>query len=211
MVASTPLIAWRISIRRILSITILIAITLYLIIVAAKGIAATFNQEDFPEALAVKMDAFPVIFPIHMLTGGLALLLVPLTYIARRTPFHRWLGVITAILVIISGITALPVAWFAPVTFWSGAGFMMQAIAWLTLLGLGLYSLWKRRFRAHRYYMLLMAAVTSGAVFFRIWLALWAILGDFRYYRLAYSIDAWIGWLLPLTLAIILLKRPNLR
>ena len=87
----------------------------------------------------------------------------------------------------------------------------MQAVTWLTLLGLGLYSLWKRRFRAHRYYMLLMAAVTSGAVFFRIWLALWAILGDFRYYRLAYSIDAWIGWLLPLTLAIILLKRPNLR
>lgn len=209
--ASTPVTKKSVSKWRITSLSILTIATLYLILVAAKGIAAAFDQDDFPEALAIKMDALPFLFPLHMVTGGIALLLVPLTYMMRRTIWHPWLGAITTTLVLISGLTAIPVAYYAPVTPWSGAGFMAQAIIWMTLLGLGLYYLWKRKYRAHRYFMLLMAAVTSGAVFFRIGLALWAIYGDFRYYRLAYSIDAWIGWLLPLCVAIILLKRPNLR
>lgn len=195
--------------RRVFGLTILVCTTLYVIVVAAKAFAAAFQNDHFPEALAVKLELLPVIFPIHMVTGALALVLVPITYLLRRRPPHRWVGAITALCVLISGITAFPVAWTEPVTPWSGAGFMAQAVIWLVLLGLALWSIYKRRIREHRYYMLLMAATTSGAVFFRIYLALWAIYGDFRHYRLFYSIDSWIGWLIPLALSIFLLRRSS--
>ena len=55
--------------------------------------------------------------------------------------------------------------------------------------------------------MLLMAATTPGAIFFRIYLALWAIFGNFRHYEAFYAIDAWIAWTLPLAAMAIFLKR----
>lgn len=183
--------------------------SLYIITIAAKGFAATFYQDEFPEALAIKMEVLPVIFPVHMFTGALALLLIPATYLVKRRPAHRWLGGLTAATVFVAGVTALPVAWVEPVTPWSGAGFMAQAILWLAFLGLALWNLYKRRLAKHRYYMLLMAATAFGAVFFRIYLAFWALLGDFRYYRTFYSIDSWIGWLTPLALAIFLLRNTS--
>lgn len=211
MATSAPSLSRRWSVQRIAAIVILAVATLYLFLVAAKGLGAAFDQNDFPETLLIKMEAMPLLFPVHMVTGALALLMVPLTYMLRRRPAHRWVGGGTAALVLVSGVTALPVALYEPVTLWSGAGFTAQALTWLTLLGLGLYSLWKRRYRAHRYYMLLMAAVTMGAAFFRIFLALWAAFGTGRDYHLVYSLDSWIGWLLPLSIMIMVLQRPKVR
>ncbi|WP_337828935.1 DUF2306 domain-containing protein [Pseudonocardia sp. TMWB2A] len=197
--------------QRLATFVILVLLTLYLILVAAKGLGAAFDQDDFPEPLLIKMEAMPLLFPVHMVTGALVLLMVPLTYALRRRPAHRWAGGVTAALVLVSGLTALPVALFEPVTLWSGAGFAAQAVTWLSLLGLGLYHLWKKQYRAHRYYMLLMAAVTMGAVVFRIGLALWAAFGRARDYHLVYSLDAWAGWMLPLCVMIMVLQRPKVR
>ena len=55
--------------------------------------------------------------------------------------------------------------------------------------------------------MLLMAATTTGAVFFRIYLALFALYGDPRYYQAFYAADAWLAWTLPLAAMAIFLKR----
>ena len=55
--------------------------------------------------------------------------------------------------------------------------------------------------------MLLMAATTTGAIFFRIFLALWAMFGNFRHYEAFYAFDAWIAWTLPLCAMAIFLKR----
>ena len=52
-----------------------------------------------------------------------------------------------------------------------------------------------------------MAATTSGAILFRIYLALWAMLGNFRHYEAFYAIDAWIAWTLQLAAMAIFLKR----
>ena len=46
--------------------------------------------------------------------------------------------------------------------------------------------------------MVMLAATTSGAIFFRIYLALWAIFAHGRYFDLFYACDAWIAWALPL-------------
>ena len=53
----------------------------------------------------------------------------------------------------------------------------------------------------------LLAATTTGAVFFRLYLALLAIWGDLRHYEAFYALDAWIAWSLPLAATAFFLKR----
>lgn len=169
---------------------------------------AAFVNDDFPEALAIKVELMPWLFPLHMVTGGLALVLVPMTYLLRHhARHHRIAGRITAVDVILAGITAFPVALMEPVTIWSAAGFSAQAAAWLTLLALAIRAIRRGDVERHRACMLMMAAVTSGAVFFRICLALWAIYGQYRHYHLFYALDSWLAWAIPLALTAFLLNR----
>lgn len=187
---------------------ILTAIALFVIRTAVKALGAPWQVDDFPEALAVKAELLPWLFPLHMLAGGLVLLLIPAVVLAARTPrWHRPLGRITALVVLIAGLTAVPVALIAPVTAVSAWGFAAQGLVWLVLLGLGLRNIRLRRRGAHRAAMLLMAATTTGAIFFRIFLALWALFGNYRHYEAFYAIDAWIAWTLPLAAMAIFLKR----
>jgi uncharacterized membrane protein YozB (DUF420 family) len=212
--ASSPLIAPRLPdiVRRgglwaiLAGLAALVSYTVWV------ALSAAWDPSDFPEALAVKLELLPVIFPLHMVTGALALLLVPLAWSQRRKPRrHRLAGRVAAIDVTVAGVTAFPVAWTAPVTFGSAAGFSAQALVWLTLLTTGIRAIRRRDVAAHRRAMLLMAATMSGAMFFRLYLALFAALGSYRHYELFYACDAWLAWLLPLIIAAWLLKRtgPN--
>jgi uncharacterized membrane protein YozB (DUF420 family) len=187
--------------RRILLITCVTAILGFVIYIAVKGFWLAFDNDDFPESLAVKMELLPIIFPVHMITGALALLLLPVTYALRHASrWHRIVGRITALDVLISGITAFPVALVAPVTAGSAAGFTAQAAAWIILLILGVRAIRNGNIAAHRAYMFMMAATTSGAIFFRVYLALWAKYGSVRYFEVFYIFDAWAAWMLPLIL-----------
>ncbi|MET3896906.1 hypothetical protein ABIB57_000830 [Devosia sp. UYZn731] len=170
----------------------------FVIYVAARGISESFDNEGFPEALAVKLELLPIIFPVHMVTGGLALLLVPLVLYLRGTRWHRLVGRITAINIVIAGITAIPVAVVVPVTGMSAAGFVAQGITWIVLLGLGIWNIRCGRVASHRACMLMMAAVTSGALFFRVYLGLWKVFGVPEHFEAFYALDAWIAWGLPL-------------
>ena len=175
---------------------------------AWKALLTPLSLDDFPEELAIKVELLPLLFPLHMVSGGLALLLVPLTFLLRGHPrWHRLIGRITAVDVVIAGMTAFPVALVAPVTRVSALGFSAQAAVWLTLLMLGVRNIRRHRVAAHRACMLLMAATTSGALVFRIALASWAILGSARHYEAFYAADAWLAWSLPLGLAAFLLHR----
>jgi Predicted membrane protein (DUF2306) len=194
--------------KRAIGWLIIAAIAGFVISAAGKAIIAAFMNEDFPESLAVKVELLPVIFPLHMVTGGLALLLVPLAIsLRRRPPWHRLAGRIAAVDILLAGITALPVAWTAPVTFWSAAGFVAQGTTWLILLGLGLWHIRNRRFAQHQAMMVMLAATTSGAIFFRIYLALWAIFAQGRHFELFYACDAWIAWGLPLAVSARLMRQ----
>jgi uncharacterized membrane protein YozB (DUF420 family) len=169
--------------------------------IARKAIAEAFVHSDFPEQLAIKVEQLPIVFPIHMITGALALLLLPLVIAVRHHPrVHRLLGRVAALDVTIAGLTAFPVAWVGPVTAMSAAGFMAQAIVWTSLLATGIWHIRNGRRAAHRRAMLLMAATASGAIFFRLYLAMWAILSHRHGFELFYSADAWIAWLGPLVL-----------
>lgn len=186
----------------------LAAIGLFVIHTALLALRAPWLVDDFPEALAIKAELLPWLFPLHMVTGGLALIAVPLTLLLRRRArWHRLAGRITALIVLIAGVTAFPVALIAPVTPLSAWGFAAQGTVWLLLLGLGLWYIRRRKLAQHRACMLLMAATTTGALFFRIYLALFAIWGDARHYEAFYALNAWLAWSLPLLATAVFLKR----
>lgn len=177
------------------------AAALFVCNTAIKAIQSPWLVDEFPEALAVKAELMPLTFAVHMVSGGLALLLVPAAVLLSDRPrWHRPLARIAALDVVLAGLTAYPVALVAPVTQWSAWGFAAQATVWLALLGVALRHIRRGDRQRHRRAMLLMAATMSGAVFFRIYLALWAIFAHGRHYELAYALDAWIAWLLPLGL-----------
>lgn len=193
--------------RRLVIAVLVTAIGAFVMLTAVKALNETFYNEDFPEALAIKVELMPFLFPVHMFTGGMALILVSLTYALRHWPrWHRIAGRITATDIVLAGLTAVPVAWVEPVTPWSAAGFTAQAIIGMTLLALGVLAIRRGEVDRHRACMLMMAAVTSGAVFFRVYLALWAIYGHHRHYHLFYACDSWLAWSLPLAITAFLLK-----
>ncbi len=195
-------------VKRALRWVILAAIAAFVIMAAIKALTAAFLNDDFPESLAIKVELMPIIFPLHMLSGGLALLLVPLAIALRRRPrWHRIAGRVAAADVLIAGITALPVALVVPVTPWSAAGFTAQGCAWLALLVFGLWNIRHGRVAAHRAMMVMLAATTSGAIFFRIYLALWAIFAQGKHFEMFYACDAWIAWLLPLGISAWLMRQ----
>lgn len=184
------------------------AIGAFVTSVVVKALMQTFDQDDFPEALLVKVEALPVIFPVHMFTGALALVLVPLALLLRPWPrWHRIAGRIAAADVLVAGLTAFPVAWVEPVTPWSGAGFIAQAAVWLAFLALGIWNIRRGRIEQHRACMLLMTATASGAIFFRVYLASWTIVGEGRHFAAFYSGDAWLAWLLPLLAMALFIKK----
>ena len=173
---------------------------------AAKAVRETFDNGNFPEALAVKVELLPIVFPIHMLTGGLALLLVPLAIVLRGTRWHRWAGRVAGVDILCAGVTAIPVALTAPLTPVAAAGFSTQALVWLALLAKGYWHIRRRDIAGHWQAMVMLAAVTSGAMFFRIYLALWAIYGSRRHLMVFYGVDSWVAWLLPLLFVAVILK-----
>lgn len=177
---------------------------------AWRAFAAAFDNGDFPEKLAVKVELMPVLFPLHMVSGAGALLLVPLALsLHHRTRWHRPVGRIAALTVIVAGLTAFPAALIAPVTWVSALGFSTQAAVWLLLLGRGLLAIRRHDIARHRASMVMMAAVTSGVVLFRIYLALWAILAHGRHFAPFYACNAWLAWLLPLLASVLWLYRTD--
>lgn len=185
--------------RQAVIMVCLTAIFAFVIYIAAKGFWLAFDNDDFPESLAVKIELLPIIFPLHMITGAFALVLLPAAYALRRNSrWHKITGRVAAGDVLISGITAFPVALVAPVTAGSAAGFTAQAGTWVILLIMGIRAIRNGNIGAHRACMLMMAATTSGAIFFRVYLALWAKYGSVRYFEAFYIFDAWAAWMMPL-------------
>jgi hypothetical protein len=168
--------------------------------VALRGISEAWDNESFPEPLAIKLELMPIIFPLHMVTGGLALLLVPLALYLRGTDWHKVAGRFAAVDILVAGLTAIPVALDAPVTVVSAAGFTAQGLTWLVLLGAGFWNIRNGRVAAHRACMLMLAAVTSGALFFRVFLALSKLVVPHQYFYTFYAADAWVAWGLPLVM-----------
>jgi len=141
----------------------------------------------------------PVVFRVHMLSSAFALLLVPLVIgLRQRPPLHRNLGRLLGFFVVVGAVTALPVAILSHSSLVARAGFFVQGIVWLGLLGAGLRAIWNRDRATHARFMVAMAAVTTGAVWFRLMTGS-AILLELPFEE-SYAAASWLAWLIPLSI-----------
>ena len=149
----------------------------------------------------------PGIFKLHMLASGSALLLIPLVITVRRDrAWHKPLGRITALMVLLGALTSLPVAVASHSVPMARAGFFAQGLTWLALIAMGVAAIRKRQFTDHARLMVAMAAVASGALWVRLTTAVatsYALPFD-----PVYGCVAWLGWMLPL--ALVTMFPPNL-
>jgi Predicted membrane protein (DUF2306) len=154
-----------------------------------------------PYEMFVLATRMPVIFKAHMVSSAGALLLVPAVIAMRRRPdVHRMLGRLLGAFVVIGGLTALPVAIFSESSFAARAGFFVQGLVWMALLVAGALAIRRGNRVRHVQLMLAMAAVTTGAVWFRL------MTGSAIYFQLPfepiYALAAWAGWLVPLSIVL---------
>ncbi|WP_342361594.1 DUF2306 domain-containing protein [Terrarubrum flagellatum] len=155
---------------------------------------------DLPEALELLDRRLPGLFRIHMASGALALALVPIALATGgRFAIHRPVARAAALCVLVAGATSLPSALMSAAPLAVRMGLLAQGLVWLALLGVGFAAIRRAERVRHRRVMLMLAAVTSGAVVLRLLLfaASYATI-DFD---LAYGFAAWFAWLGPLAIA----------
>lgn len=164
--------------------------------VGLTALGAATGLVRLPYELALVDQRLPVIFRAHMLTSGLALLLVPCAIASHGLSLHKLLGRSAAALVVAGGLTAIPVAMASEASDAARAGFLLQALVWIALVLLAVAAIRGGDRTRHMWLMLAVAAVASGAVWLR--LASWAAVKLGLPFETAYALAAWLSWMLPL-------------
>lgn len=141
----------------------------------------------------------PVVFRVHMLASAVVLLLLPVVLAVRHRPrLHRRIGWALGAFVVLGGLTALPVAIFSYSTIPARAGFFVQGLVWLWLFYAAVTAIRRGDRGRHAHLMIAMAAVTTGAVWFRL------ITGSAIWFGLpfepVYAAAAWLAWAVPLAI-----------
>ncbi len=122
-----------------------------------------------PFNLHVVDQRLPGVFKLHMLASGAALVLIPLVIALRRDRrWHRPLGRLTAIFVVLGALSSFPVAWESSSVAMARAGFAAQGAVWLGLIVAGVVAIRRKAMQRHAELMLSMAAVASGAIWVRL-------------------------------------------
>lgn len=177
-----------------------------LLLTAATAVVAMLEGSGFlalPYDMLIVDLAAPVLFRLHMLASGLALALMPVVLALRhKANWHRPVGRLAAVAVVVGGLTALPVAVVGHSPVLARAGLFMQGTVWLALIGAGFAAIRAGRRRQHVKCMVAMVAVASGALWVRLVTAAasaWQLPFD-----AVYSAICWLGWLLPLVAVLLL-------
>jgi Predicted membrane protein (DUF2306) len=186
----------------VLRIAILLLIIGLIIPVSLVAIGSGTGLIALPYQMFELAGRAPILFPIHMVSSAMALLLAPLVVGLRQRPeFHRPLGRLLGVFVVIGGLTALPVAVLSHSPFAARAGFFAQGLVWLYLLGAAYVAIRNRNIRLHVHLMSAMLAVTTGAVWFRILTG--TAIALHLPFEPAYALAAWMGWLAPLAIVLL--------
>ncbi|MEV6302124.1 DUF2306 domain-containing protein [Actinoplanes sp. NPDC051861] len=157
----------------------------------------------------------------HIFTAAAALVLGPLQFVPRiraRRRVHRMIGRVYLVAVVLSAVTAVPVA------LWSGrpltqVSLTSAAVLWLVTAGLAYRAARRRDFVAHRRWMMRNYALTFLAVTARIVVPL-ILLGSLPFRSggpaaigdVATSlipVGQTLGWLINLAVAEMLIRRPG--
>jgi uncharacterized membrane protein len=176
-------------------------IALLVVPVALVAIALGIGLLQLPYELVLVLRRRPFAFPLHMVTSGLALILIPIAaWTRRRRGLHRPIGRAAAICVAAGGTSALFVALASEASAIARAGFFAQGLVCLALLVGAFAAIRSGDVSRHARLMMAMAAVTSGAIWLR--LAMAGIVASGAPFDAAYGIAAWACWLVPLALVL---------
>jgi hypothetical protein len=132
----------------------------------------------------------------HISFGGLALLTgwTQFSRTLRRQylPWHRRLGMVYLVAVLISGSCGVYLAFFATGGWIAGAGFFLLGLAWLFFTVLAYRAVSRRDFSGHGAFMVYSYAACFAAVTLRIWMPLLVL--AFGEFLPAYRVVAWLCW-----------------
>ncbi|MEJ6388610.1 DUF2306 domain-containing protein [Gymnodinialimonas sp. 2307UL20-7] len=119
---------------------------------------------------------------VHMIFGGLAVILTPVQVSRawrrgdRRK--HVYLGWALVPIVTIAALTTPPISFNMDYPLWSEAGFALGSVAWFGALVMGIWHIRQRNFEMHKRWMVMMAALSFGAVSFRLQLPILRLFWD---------------------------------
>lgn len=147
-------------------------------------------------------QTMPATFRLHMAASGLALLLMPIAIATHGFRVHKLLGRSAAVLGVLGGVTALPVAVASEASLVARMGFFAQGVAWVMLLGLAVVAIRRGRRARHRWLMLTAIAVASGAIWLR--LATWAAVTFGAEFGAIYAAAAWLAWIVPAAVVLLM-------
>jgi len=147
-------------------------------------------------------------FYTHISLGGLALLVGWTQFresIRRKNKnLHRNLGKVYLISVLLSGFSALYIAYFATGGIITTLGFSCLAIIWLYSTIRAYLEIKNRSISKHQKYMTYSYAACFAAVTLRIWLpVLTAVFQDFL---IAYRLVSWLCWIPNIIVAYFMVK-----
>ncbi|MCE8510954.1 DUF2306 domain-containing protein [Ruegeria pomeroyi] len=183
-----------------------------LIAIVSMRIVIMGMEQGYPTLMHHSPDRVSA-FWMHVLGGGIALLVMPFQFSTRlrrsRPTLHRWVGRIYCTAILIGGLAGAILAPYAAFGGVSQSGFFLLAIAWLTTTTVAYRAAVTRDFARHRGWMIRSASLTFAAVTLRIWLPLSLVAGI--PFETAYPVIAWLCWVPNLLIAELYLRRQRTR
>lgn len=159
-------------------------------------------QSKSPELLQDQLWSWA--FYQHIIFGGLSLLSGWSQFLKglrnRYLSWHRRLGKIYLIAVLLSGSAGLYLAFFASTGFIAGLGFGCLAVFWLGTSFIAYRSILKGKVSVHGDWMLRSFALAFAAVTLRLWMPLFTVAFSIPFQH-AYRIIAWLCWVPNLMVA----------
>lgn len=165
------------------------------------ALASAAGLLALPSPLANLDASLPLVFRIHMATGGAGFLLAPLVLSLRRRPrWHRPLGRIAAALLLTSAAAGLPAALLSEATPAARLGFLVQGALCAGCLVMAWRAIRAQEVARHARWMVLALALLSGVIWLRLLLGAAVVLQ--LPFDAAYAVAAWVAWLVPTALTV---------
>ncbi len=138
-----------------------------------------------------------IAFYVHILAGGLSLLTGWSQFSkkirSKYLNFHRNLGKVYLISVLLSGLTGFYIAIYANGGMIAKLGFATLAILWLFTAWQAYTSIKKKDVLQHQNWMIRNYALSWAGVMLRLWIPFFLIVFGLEFI-LAYKIIAWFSW-----------------